>query len=428
MSLGRGLESLIPKKDPASSASEDGTNAGSFDSAQDKQPRKDESAQNADSSSSIPADERSQQNEEDGTTSQNSTAEPQTTQVSQDQGRSSENPSRHVPDSGEQEKNTTDPGESIGNNTGGEDASANSTVSRDPHVRHAPALTRRGRPDRTRQKQQPRSVFYIEVEKIKPNPHQPRREFSEEGLEALASSIQKHGILQPLTVTKHEIKREYGRGVEYHIIAGERRWRAAQMAGFSQVPVIVREATEQNKLELALIENIQRDDLNPVEEARAYQKLAQKFELTQQAIAEQVGKSRAAVANKMRLLGLPYDIQQLLSTNNNLTEGHAKVILSLDNPEKQTYFAKKVLEEDLSVRALDRLIKKESQPKNASSHKTQSSPDPELEAYKKKIQESLGASVAISGNRQKGRLAISFHSPEELRAIIGRLIEEETRE
>lgn len=265
---------------------------------------------------------------------------------------------------------------------------------------------------------QKENIFYIEIDKIKPNPHQPRRDFNEEELGALARSIAEHGILQPLVVTKEEIEHAAGRRSEYHIVAGERRLRAAKLAGFSQVPVIIREATEQTKLELALIENIQRQDLNSIEEARAYQKLANDFSLTQERIAERVGKSRELVANKLRLLNLPHEVQTMLASNS-LTEGHAKVLLSLRNPEKQIYLAGQTAGQRWSVRELERKVKAELEPKPAL---TQVAPaDPELEALKRTIAETLGTNVSIQGSGEKGRLAIEFYSKEELRRIIEKL-------
>lgn len=265
------------------------------------------------------------------------------------------------------------------------------------------------------------SIFYIEVDKIKPNPHQPRKDFGDKDLNSLADSIQRHGILQPLIVTKHEIKRDLGRGVEYYIVAGERRWRAAKLSGFSQVPVMIRSTSEQDRLELALIENIQRSDLNSIEEARAYQSLADNFSLTQEQISERVSRSREAVANKIRLLSLPYEVQKAV-IEGSIFEGHAKVLLSLKNPEKQIFLTKQAISNDWSVRTLEEKIREETgQVKKSKTAEIKI--DPELEEYKRTIQDSLGTSVNISGSSQKGRLAISFNSQEELDSIIKKLTE-----
>jgi ParB family chromosome partitioning protein len=262
-------------------------------------------------------------------------------------------------------------------------------------------------------------VFYIETDRIKPNPHQPRRDFNESELQSLADSIRLYGILQPLVVTKREIEMPYGSKVEYEILAGERRLRAAKLAGFSQVPVVIREATEKEKLELAVVENVQRADLNPIEEARAYKKMADEHNLTQEQVAERVAKSREAVANKLRLLNLPHDVQQYVS-DGRLTEGHAKVLLQLKNPERARLLADEAIKQGWSVRALEERVKKEFAPMGTQSVSTPAS-DPELEEYKKKVEETLGAPVSIQGSRQHGRLAISFSSPEELRRIIEKL-------
>lgn len=263
------------------------------------------------------------------------------------------------------------------------------------------------------------NIFYIEVSKIKPNPHQPRSGFDEEELSSLANSIREHGILQPLIVTKREIELDTGRRVEYHIIAGERRWRAAKLAGFNQVPVIIREADEQSRLEVALVENIQRTDLNPIEEARAYQKLTSDFSLTQEQVAQRVAKSRETVANKLRLLSLPYEVKKSLTTGE-ISEGHAKALLALKNPEKQIFLANETAKKSWSVRVLEEKVRAETQPRPAISlHPS----DPELEEYKKTIQEVLGTEVEISGKKEKGKLAITFYSQEELERIIKKLTE-----
>ena len=263
------------------------------------------------------------------------------------------------------------------------------------------------------------SIFYIETSKIKPNPDQPRQDFKDDELNSLAASIQRHGILQPLIVTKHETEKGLGTTVDYYVVAGERRLRAAKLAGFSQVPVIIRSTTEQDRLELALVENIQRADLNPIEEAKAYQKLADNFSLTQEQIAERVAKSRESIANKVRLLSLPYEVQKSVM-DGGLFEGHAKVLLSLKNPEKQIFLAEQATKNNWSVRALEERVKEETGQATKPTKKTPA-PSPELEEYKKMVQENLGATVNISGSPQKGKLAISFYSREELDEIVKKL-------
>lgn len=259
------------------------------------------------------------------------------------------------------------------------------------------------------------NIFYIEVEKITPNPQQPRREFNEEELTSLANSIRQYGVLQPLVVTKKEIEVPHGRRVEYELLAGERRLRASKLAGFSQVPVIIKEADDQQKLELALIENVQREDLNPIEEAQAYKKLADEFSLTQEEVADKVGKSRETVANKLRLLALPKDVQQYIS-DELIAEGHGKVLLSVGSPERQRMLAKETIKNGWSVRRLERQIKRGERKKRESNE-----PDPQLQRYKQIVEEHLGTTVSISGKPEKGRLAINFHSPDDLERLVARL-------
>jgi len=261
------------------------------------------------------------------------------------------------------------------------------------------------------------SIFYIETDKIKPNPFQPRREFDEAELSSLADSMKQYGMIQPLLVCKIETEVPSGTKVEYQLIAGERRLRAAGMAGLRQVPVIIKNPDDSTKLELALIENVQRQNLNPIEEAMAYQRLISEFKMTQAQVAQKVGKSREVVANRVRILDLPYEVQQNLSAGQ-ITEGHAKVLLSIKNPERQRYFAEETSSKGMSVRDLEELVKQEESYKVKN---TIRSIDPELESYKKTIQEVLGTPVAISGSKEKGKLAISFYSEEDLERLIKRL-------
>ncbi|MEK7077922.1 MAG: ParB/RepB/Spo0J family partition protein, partial [Patescibacteria group bacterium] len=186
------------------------------------------------------------------------------------------------------------------------------------------------------------SVFYIELEKIKPNPYQPRREFDEAELVSLAESMKQYGMIQPLLVSKVETAVPLGTRVEYQLIAGERRLKAAGLAGLKQVPVIIKNPDEATKLELALIENVQRQNLNPVEEAMAYERLVREFKMTQTQVAQKVGKSRETVANRVRLLDLPYEVQKNISEGK-ITEGHAKVLLAVKNPERLRFLAEEAV-------------------------------------------------------------------------------------
>src|SRR3989338_5021539 len=196
------------------------------------------------------------------------------------------------------------------------------------------------------------SIFWIEIEKIEPNPYQPRREFNVEALQDLAHSIREHGVLQPILVTKREIETQSGLDVRYQLIAGERRWRAAKLAGLSQIPAVIRRGMPDDrlKLELALIENVQREDLNPMERARAYKQLVDEFHLMQKEIAGRIGKSRETVSNTLRLLTLPVDIQQGLHKGK-ITEGHARaVLIAGDDQTKQFEVYNAILLDRLNVR------------------------------------------------------------------------------
>jgi len=193
-------------------------------------------------------------------------------------------------------------------------------------------------------------VFYIEVDKIKPNPEQPRKVFSEETTKELADSIREHGILEPLVVTREEKETEYGANVEYQLISGERRLLASKMLELPTVPVIIRKPiSEQKKLELALIENIQREDLDSMSKAKAFARLIKEFGLTQQALAARIGKSREVIANTLRLLQLSYESQHALGQGK-INEGHARAILLFSNPEKRRLFLREILSKNLSGR------------------------------------------------------------------------------
>ena len=218
-------------------------------------------------------------------------------------------------------------------------------------------------------------------------------------------SIREKGILQPLLVRR--------KGDRYELIAGERRWRAAQKAGIKEVPILVRNVSESELLELSLIENIQREDLNPIEEAEAYKGLAEQFHLTQEDISQKVGKDRATVANALRLLKLPPEIKQSLAEGK-VTVGHARALLGLDSPEKQRAAWRKVLSGGLSVRQTENLIKRLRPKTSAGSAKS----TPEWESLVDELQRSLGTRVRIVGRKKRGRIEIDFYSPEELERIL----------
>ncbi|MFA6973769.1 MAG: ParB/RepB/Spo0J family partition protein [Parcubacteria group bacterium] len=251
-------------------------------------------------------------------------------------------------------------------------------------------------------------VQEIDIIKIVPNPHQPRLRFDEEKLQELSVSIREHGIIQPLVVTKSESG--------YEIIAGERRFQAAKLAGLLKVPVVVREATEQQKLELAIIENIQRHDLDPIEEAKSYVKLAQEFGLNQEEVAHKVGKSRSAVANKERLLKLPVEIQKAL-IDQKITEGHAKAILAIENPEKQRALFEMIIKNNWTVRQVESKTKEIS----VKTHTRQVSVDPEIKRIEEMLAGVFGTKVKVSRSGSGGKIMIDYYSKEELDNILSRI-------
>jgi len=255
-----------------------------------------------------------------------------------------------------------------------------------------------------------KSIIEVPTDRISPNPYQPRGSFNEEKLQELANSIKKHGILQPLVVSQQK-------GGQYELIAGERRLEASKIAGLEKVPVIIKEATSADKLEMALIENIQRHNLNPIEEARAYEQLKNDFGLTQNEIAERVGKSRSAVANALRLLGLPIEIQRAL-IEGKISEGHAKTILAIDNPEKQRALFNLILRDNLSVRQTERKTREVF----VTSHRRKMRPvDPVIKAREEQLEEQLATKVRIKGTLNNGQIVIDFYSKEEFDGVFNKL-------
>lgn len=254
-------------------------------------------------------------------------------------------------------------------------------------------------------------VQIVKLTKVEPSREQPRKQFDADALQELAESIKQFGVLQPLLVQKKE---DY-----YEIIAGERRWRASKLAGLKEVPVIVKEFTEQEAVEISLIENIQREDLNPIEEAMAYKRLMEEFHLKQDAIAERVSKSRTAVTNSMRLLKLDDRVQQML-IDEMISTGHARALLALESKDAQAEAAVKVFDEKLSVRETERLVKellnpvqkKEEKPKNQAEELV-------YKNLEEKIKQIIGSKVAINRKTDnKGKIEIEYYSQEELERII----------
>lgn len=263
------------------------------------------------------------------------------------------------------------------------------------------------------EKAKSKDAVMIDIQKVEPNREQPRKNFDEDSLLELSDSIKQFGILQPLLV---QDKNDY-----YEIIAGERRWRAAKLADLKEVPVIVKKLTDQEIVEISLIENIQREDLNPIEEAIAYKRLLEEFNLKQDEVAERVSKSRTAVTNSMRLLKLSDQVQQMV-IDDMLTTGHARALLSIEDKDKQYSAAQKIFDEKLSVRETEKLVKKLQNDKPAKPVKEEPI-DPKLDIIYQDLEEKMknifGTKVAIhKKTSKKGTIEIEYYSPEELDRII----------
>lgn len=254
----------------------------------------------------------------------------------------------------------------------------------------------------------------VNINKVEPNREQPRKNFDEDALVELSESVKQFGVLQPLLV---QDKKDY-----FEIIAGERRWRAAKMAGLKEVPVIVKELSDLEVVEISLIENIQRENLNPIEEAFAYKRLLTEFNLKQDEVAERVSKSRTAVTNSMRLLKLNEKVQQMV-IEDMITTGHARALLGIEDSEKQYILAQKIFDEKLSVRETEKLVKKIQQGKENTSDEKAAKPDPKMEAIYQDLEENmktiLGTKVAINRkDENKGKIEIEYYSVDELDRII----------
>ncbi len=253
--------------------------------------------------------------------------------------------------------------------------------------------------------------IFIKLASIEPNSEQPRKHFGEETLTELAESMKQYGVLQPLLVQK--------KGDIYEIVAGERRWRAAKQAGLKEVPVVIREYTKQQSMEIALIENVQRENLNPIEEAKAYQRLIQEFELKQEEIATRVGKSRVTITNSMRLLKLDERVQDMLAQNQ-ISSGHARALLSLEDQELQYQLAEKIITGNLSVREVEKLVKSIVNPKPLKEKKPQ---DETLalifRELENRMKSAMGTKVSINRkDKNKGRVEIEYYSEAELERIV----------
>lgn len=257
-----------------------------------------------------------------------------------------------------------------------------------------------------------KSTTYLQISEIEPNRNQPRREFDEEALSELAESIAQHGVLQPILV--RPVGTEF-----YQIVAGERRWRASRMAGLREVPVVIRELTDNEVMEIALIENLQREDLSPVEEAKGYKALMDTYSMTQDDVAKSVGKSRSSVSNSLRILSLPETVIELIERGN-LSQGHAKALLSLKKIELIEKIAKLTVEKDLSVRELEKLCKKLNSEDTTKKGKIKKNKkrNPFFDEVELSLKEYLGRKVkVVNSTKHKGVLQIEFYNDEDLETI-----------
>jgi len=251
-------------------------------------------------------------------------------------------------------------------------------------------------------------VKEVSVSEIRPNPYQPRKEFEQSAIDELAGSIKEHGIIQPLIVRK-SIK-------GFELVAGERRLRAAKLAGLKQVPVVVKAYTDQQLMEIALIENLQRENLNPLEEAEAYEKLIAHHDYTQDQLAKKIGKSRPHVANMLRLLQLPEGIRKMVSAAD-LSMGHARALLTVTDEKAQLQIAKDVVEKELSVRQLEELVKQLSVSRETKKKKPAKN-EPVLIAIEERLRSRFGTSVKIKKGSKRGKIEIDFYSQEDLQRIV----------
>lgn len=269
-------------------------------------------------------------------------------------------------------------------------------------------------------------VLEVPVNQLRPNPYQPRKTFSEESLKELTTSIRQHGLIQPILV------RQSVHG--YEIVAGERRWRAAKAAKLDKIPVVIRDFNDDQVMEIALIENLQREDLNAMEIATAYQKLMERLQLTQEELAARVGKSRPHVANFLRLIHLPKQIQEMLSRDE-LSMGHARALLSIEDDEEKIRLAKEVVKKGLSVRELESIVQQARQDVPRETKESQANPDPEQARQEMVIQDleerlcrSLGTAVKIRAGKTKGKIEISYHNQEDLQRLLDLLLLDERRD
>lgn len=255
------------------------------------------------------------------------------------------------------------------------------------------------------------NVVILKLSQVEPNKEQPRKSFDEEKLSALADSIKKHGVIQPIIV------KDMNNGY-YRIVAGERRWRASRMAGLKELPAIIRSYDELTTMQVALIENLQREDLNPIEEAMCYKSLLEDFSLTQEQVSEQVGKSRSAVANSIRLLSLPDEVQKMLEKGL-LSGGHARAVLAVNDDSDKLLLAQKIVENSLSVRQAEQLVKTLNAPKKEEAPTKKSTQfEIQINEIQKRMAEVLGTKVKILNGAKKGKIEIEYYSPNDLERLL----------
>lgn len=265
--------------------------------------------------------------------------------------------------------------------------------------------------ERTELKEEMQGMVNLKIEHISPNPYQPREEFDAQALQELAASIKEKGFIQPVIVRK-------GSDSKYELIAGERRLRAAKLLHYNEIPAIIKQVSDEESLEIALIENIQRENLNPLEEAQAYQRLVEHFNFTQDKIAQVVGKARSTVNNTLRILKLPLKIQEAIKTNL-LSFSHARALLEIKSEEEQILFAERVLSSELSVRELENLLKHKRPDRGQKKRSINvSSGDPYVKNIEEQLQHVLGTKVRIVQAKKRGRIEIEFYSPADLERIL----------
>lgn len=252
-------------------------------------------------------------------------------------------------------------------------------------------------------------VHYIDIDDIKPNPNQPRKKFNAKRLEELSQSIQDNGVIQPLVVQR--------KGSGYELVAGERRWRASRLAGLKKVPCLIREFDEKQNLIVTIIENMQREDLDPIEEANGLQQMIHKFGFTQEQVSESLGKSRAYIANSVRLLKLPEDVQKKVSEGK-ISAAHGRTLLSLEDPRKQRMLAERIEKEELSVRTVEEIVKKLKEGGKKETKKPEKTKSSEIVTVENDLRDLIGTKVSIVQGKKKGKIELEYYSIDELNRLI----------